>query len=68
MACRWRVDTYVTITVSIGVATRPNNGNDLKTLMSAADQAMYSAKNAGRNTVRVFAGQPASHRFDQPPH
>lgn len=61
-------DTYVTITVSIGVATRPDHGNDLKTLMSAADQAMYSAKNAGRNTVRVFAGHQASHRFDRPPH
>lgn len=44
----------VIITASIGVAMYPDDGKDLKALIVAADQAMYLAKQSGRNTVRRF--------------
>jgi diguanylate cyclase (GGDEF)-like protein/PAS domain S-box-containing protein len=42
------------VTPSIGVAMCPEHGTDASTLMRHADQAMYHAKNAGRNAVQVF--------------
>ncbi len=43
-------------TLSIGVAERSKTGNilTLASLLSAADQALYNAKNSNRNCVRVF--------------
>ncbi len=41
------------ITVSVGVASFPENGNDPEDLISKADTAMYDAKRAGRNRVRL---------------
>lgn len=40
-------------TVSVGVASFPANANDAPTLVDAADQALYAAKNAGRDRVIV---------------
>ncbi|BBN88183.1 bifunctional diguanylate cyclase/phosphodiesterase [Azospira sp. I09] len=40
--------------VSIGVAVFPHDGRDFTTLMQKADTAMYHAKDAGRNTYRLF--------------
>ncbi|MCK6393789.1 EAL domain-containing protein [Zoogloea sp.] len=40
--------------VSIGVALFPGDGRDFTTLMKKADTAMYHAKDAGRNTYRLF--------------
>jgi diguanylate cyclase (GGDEF)-like protein len=42
------------ITVSQGVATFPVDAGDLDSLLKAADQALYAAKNGGRNRVCVF--------------
>lgn len=39
------------ISVSIGVAISPMDGSDRITLLHAADQALYRAKQAGRNRV-----------------
>jgi diguanylate cyclase (GGDEF)-like protein len=39
------------VTASIGVATMPNSATDLASLISAADQALYVAKRAGKNRV-----------------
>jgi diguanylate cyclase (GGDEF)-like protein len=39
------------VTVSIGVATWPENGKTGPALLVAADQAMYAAKHQGRNQV-----------------
>lgn len=38
-----------TLTVSIGVATRESGTADMDALVSTADQALYAAKEAGRN-------------------
>jgi diguanylate cyclase (GGDEF)-like protein len=45
------------ITVSIGVAAFPENGADPEELIRRADSAMYQAKQAGRNLVRVAKGR-----------
>lgn len=45
----------VPVTVSIGVATFPTHGQTPEKLMEAADQALYAAKDAGRNRVEMAA-------------
>ena len=42
------------VTVSIGVATCPQDGIDATTLMKHADLAMYHAKESGRNNYKFF--------------
>lgn len=50
------VDGYrVQISTSIGVAMYPEHGLDAEALTRNADDAMYWAKNVGRNGVRLFA-------------
>lgn len=41
------------LSLSIGVAMFPRHGADSRTLLEAADQALYEAKAAGRNRVRL---------------
>ncbi|MEK6684198.1 MAG: sensor domain-containing diguanylate cyclase [Nitrospirota bacterium] len=41
------------LTVSIGLASYPENAGTAFELIEQADQALYEAKHAGRNTVRV---------------
>ena len=42
------------ITVSVGVVTYPEAGKDLDTLMRCADEAMYAAKEKGKNSFQVY--------------
>ncbi|MCH7673317.1 diguanylate cyclase [candidate division KSB1 bacterium] len=41
------------LTISTGVATFPEDGEDFDTLVSKADQRLYRAKEAGRNLIFV---------------
>ena len=41
-------------TVSVGLAIYPQHGLTVDDILRAADVAMYAAKNAGRNCVRIF--------------
>jgi diguanylate cyclase (GGDEF)-like protein len=41
------------VTISVGVAVFPDDGEDLPELVDAADSALFAAKQAGRNAVRA---------------
>jgi diguanylate cyclase (GGDEF)-like protein len=46
-----------TITLSVGIAVLPDDALDADGLQRAADRALYTAKNSGRNKVEVFSTQ-----------
>ena len=48
------------VTASLGVALCPAHATDAEDLLRAADKALYEAKRAGRNQVRIF-GDPTEH-------
>ena len=43
------------ITASIGIASYPEDGRDLTSLLSHADTAMYQAKRAGKNQIAHYS-------------
>ncbi len=47
-------DVSLSVTASIGVALYPRDAMDADTLLKHADIALYQAKEAGRNTYRIF--------------
>lgn len=49
----------VHLTVSIGIVSSSEQGEDLLSLQKLADQAMYQAKQAGRNAVCVYKANAA---------
>jgi len=49
-------DALARVTVSVGVANFPADGLDARTLLLAADAAMYRAKHGGKNSYFVGAG------------
>ncbi|MBV1849209.1 diguanylate cyclase [Catellatospora sp. NEAU-YM18] len=46
-------DLFVNVTVSIGLAVLPDHGQHGATVLQAADDALYAAKAAGRDTFQV---------------
>ncbi len=46
------------MTISMGVATCPQDAGSPEELISRADQALYEAKRKGKNTVCVYGGNP----------
>jgi diguanylate cyclase (GGDEF)-like protein len=42
------------VTVSVGIATVGGNVSSVKELISAADTALYEAKRAGRNNIKIY--------------
>ncbi|MGH9563600.1 MAG: diguanylate cyclase domain-containing protein, partial [Terracidiphilus sp.] len=60
-----RVDEApVSVTVSIGVATYPHDGSDEESLLRSADEAMYAAKQEGKNQLQVY--RPKSQAHNEP--
>ncbi|WP_301002399.1 GGDEF domain-containing protein [Capsulimonas corticalis] len=53
-------DAQVYKTISLGVATFPNDTRDMQTLIAMADQALYRAKHGGRNQIVVAGSQSSS--------
>ncbi|GGQ41706.1 sensor domain-containing diguanylate cyclase [Couchioplanes azureus] len=47
----------VAISVSIGIAVYPEHGASAERVLAAADDALYAAKNAGRDTYRLAEAQ-----------
>ena len=55
MTMPFHLEEHVTYTsASIGIASYPVDANNVTALMSAADQAMYTAKSKGRNCFSFF--------------
>ncbi len=46
-------DVSIHVSISMGIAVAPGHGTDIKTLVGAADQALYQAKETGRNRVCI---------------
>ena len=44
----------IRITISLGVAARNDDCDNLEELLRRSDEALYAAKHAGRNCVRVW--------------
>lgn len=56
-----RDDQVLTVSFSAGISSAHGPGEaDLNALLQAADQALYKAKDAGRNCTRVSTMQPAA--------
>lgn len=53
------------ISVSIGVALAPEQGNDFQTLYRKADKALYDIKNQGKNNYCVY-GEFGGHTSPEP--
>ncbi len=47
------------VCISIGIAMLPLHGDDVETLVGAADEALYEAKNTGRNRTVIYRAQAA---------
>ncbi|MBQ9452688.1 MAG: GGDEF domain-containing protein [Desulfovibrio sp.] len=48
--------SMLTVTVSVGIALYPLNGDDYKTLYKNADTALYATKERGRNDFTIYTG------------
>lgn len=51
------------ISVSIGIAVYPNNGENIDSLLKHADKAMYSAKKNGGNRYQVYVSEEDTKPF-----
>ncbi|MDG4793540.1 diguanylate cyclase [Micromonospora sp. WMMD1082] len=56
----------ITVTVSIGIAVFPDHADTGPQVLQAADEALYAAKGAGRDTWRVAATREASTTREMP--
>ncbi len=60
------VDTQVLyVSMSIGVAVYPNDGESARTLLKNADTAMYKAKDNGRNTYAFYDEEMSSKAMER---
>ena len=52
-------DEPVPITISFGVAAYPDHGNDAEVLLRNADQALYAAKDMGKDRTVIYSPEVA---------
>jgi two-component system cell cycle response regulator len=52
-------DSRIDVTMSLGIAVRPQDGDDLEALKAVADERLYTAKQTGRNR---FCASDKAHR------
>ena len=67
-AATGRAVDRIPVSVSIGIAVYPEHGADAKQVLEAADDALYAAKHAGRDTYRlaeVVSGRVQDGHFGQ---
>ena len=57
----------IDVSISIGVATFPDHGRSLESLVKRADAALYLAKEEGRNRVAIAQGSPGRRRAAKNP-
>lgn len=50
--------TTLRTTLSIGIASYPEHGDDIEAVMAHADQAMYTSKREGKNRVTLYTPEP----------
>jgi diguanylate cyclase (GGDEF)-like protein len=55
------------VTISIGLAARPDHGSDVEALIDLADKAMYQAKSGGRNRVVLWCEPDGGESEDTAP-
>ncbi|HZW13053.1 MAG TPA: EAL domain-containing protein [Noviherbaspirillum sp.] len=53
-------DLTLSVSTSVGISVFPGDGQDIDTLMSHADMAMYQAKQAGRNNFQFYSPEFAA--------
>jgi diguanylate cyclase (GGDEF)-like protein len=66
-AAIWIGEHRIDITASIGVAVFPDSAESITDLLKCADQAMYEAKRAGKNSFHMQLGGEAPPRLSVPP-
>jgi diguanylate cyclase (GGDEF)-like protein len=53
-------ENIIRVSVSIGLATSPDDGREKAQLLENADAALYNAKRAGKNRVAIYAAAAES--------
>jgi diguanylate cyclase (GGDEF)-like protein len=59
-------DELPRITISLGIASYPDDSDDIDQLIKKADAALYTAKQAGRNKVVVYEEEMELIEVDEP--
>lgn len=58
----YNIDEHeVNVTCSMGFSVYPDNGDDTETLLKNADNAMYQAKEQGKNTFKFYTRDMQTH-------
>lgn len=60
---RYGAEQIGPITISIGVALYPIDGQTIDELVNAADKALYEAKNKGRNRIVMYTNHERKHQI-----